>query len=826
MKPIEIIAAFIGLLILGIVFMGIFNLCPPKGPWPKPPWCIKEMGKQVQPSQEQVPSAEKVEKHEKPSLPEKTAPEAKEKSKEESTSKIEEAKEVESKQKEAEEEETIEITFSAEAPQASELEIFFPVFWYEFRMPPLKMEKRGIYFEKKVKLPKNALIRYGYRIPNTPWEKREQYKPEYEPHRMILTDGSVTSVKDKIYSFGPETVSRPLLLSGRVLDKQTKEPILDAIIVVDGIIALSVGDGSYSLNVRPGKHILIAYMLDGSYKTHMQQIEIDSNKKLDIYLEKANPARVTINVSANIPDYFEIRMFSTAEQTGIKLLYHNRFITEAFKPVQDGKIILDLYEGQYVDYIYSIGNTAIGYEKGDHGNYIIRHFIAKDGLVIDDNVGRFWDDKAITLNVKVPSYTDPNDIIGVKGLHPLLLYLHRKEDNIWTIMLEPYNFQGREYRYYRNVVGMGDEETLSRKADSKSKIINDTVSAWKLQKGPITHASFSIPPIKNKFSIFAFPPDYYNGQFAMLMEPTIKRIAQKGFHGVVLSQIWNYEAVEPFAKISRAEPISIYTPAFEIKRLTKIAHENGLKVALFPQLVGSPTPGNPKTFGPEWWNKWFDEIEKFNLYNARTARDANVDFLLFKDREPGMNLPSNFKATFNKRMKEIIAKIKKIYKGKIIARVDIQNFDRFDYWEDADIISQKTWSSLGVTNPTLDRLVSAVGNLLDTKYKKAYERAKKPFLIDQLAYYSVKGAANGQMVPEAEDESTDKNLKYPLDVEVQKLIHEAFYRAINERDWIIGVYLFGYSFVDLPEGRGVTIRGKPAEDVGSGWAKKIREVSS
>ena len=33
------IAALIALPLLGVIAMAVFDLCPPPGPWPLPPWC-------------------------------------------------------------------------------------------------------------------------------------------------------------------------------------------------------------------------------------------------------------------------------------------------------------------------------------------------------------------------------------------------------------------------------------------------------------------------------------------------------------------------------------------------------------------------------------------------------------------------------------------------------------------------------------------------------------------------------------------------------------------------------------------------------------------
>ncbi|MBM3180440.1 MAG: hypothetical protein FJZ86_08800 [Chloroflexi bacterium] len=38
-KALNVILGFLGVCLLGVVVMGIFDICPPVGPWPQPPWC-------------------------------------------------------------------------------------------------------------------------------------------------------------------------------------------------------------------------------------------------------------------------------------------------------------------------------------------------------------------------------------------------------------------------------------------------------------------------------------------------------------------------------------------------------------------------------------------------------------------------------------------------------------------------------------------------------------------------------------------------------------------------------------------------------------------
>ena len=56
----------------------------------------------------------------------------------------------------------------------------------------------------------------------------------------------------------------------------------------------------------------------------------------------------------------------------------------------DGALALDLYQGQWVDYLYSVGNTVLSHERQE-GRWVIRGFEASDGLVVRDTLGAFGD---------------------------------------------------------------------------------------------------------------------------------------------------------------------------------------------------------------------------------------------------------------------------------------------------------------------------------------------------------------------------------------------------------------------------------------------------
>lgn len=706
-------------------------------------------------------------------------------------------------------EELIPITFAVEALDADQVEISFPIFWQEQRMESVRMERKGFLFEATVSLPRNGLIRYQYFWVGKSWENREQFRAGEEPNRMVHIQGPL-QIYDKIYAWESREVERPIRLFGKITDRYTGLPVVDAVIVADGTLTFPTGDGSYEVRIRAGRHQVIVYLLDGSYITESKMIDVDGNTEQNFQLGTAKAVKVKIRVDADPPPYHKIRLYSSAEQTGMRFLYGNGFLTENFVTLEN-EIDLDLYEDQYVEYLYTVGNPSISFENVN-GRHIARHFVATEGLVISDVVGTFRHTNTITLSVKVPDYTDRTEVIGISGLHPTLLYLHPKGNSEWTLDVGGWYDPDSEYRYYKSFPNSGDEDKQRRLGSPL-----DIVESWKFQDGRVTPSIVSVPDVKHKFDIFVYPLDYYSPSMVTVMNSLIDRTAEKGFHGIVLSQIWGYETLDP-PKLSRSKPLTLYMSSFEVTRLTRAAHEKGLQITLFPQLVGAESllgEGNQRTFDEKWWDAWLREMGEFNMYNARTAQEAGVKYLIFQGRQPGMDMPQSYYERYDSAQKEVMARMRWVFEGKIIAPADWD--PEIGYWKDADIVSQKIWDILGVASSTAsqEELDLAAETLLDA-YKKFYLDSGKPFLIDQLAYSSVDGAAIGIRVPEGDDP-----LRYPSDLQEQRMIHEAFYKAINEREWIIGANLFGYGFTDAPLDREVGIRAKPAEDIASVWAKKI-----
>lgn len=709
----------------------------------------------------------------------------------------------------------VSITFRANVTGVENVRVIFPVFRDEQRMPPVPMEKKGEFFETTVKLPKNGLIRYEYEILGQSYAGFERISEEFPVWRMVHVTGPLT-LTDDVYLW-PQETERSITVHGSITDKDTGSPVLDAVVMADGVVVWEKGDGSYEISLRPGRHQFIVYTLDGRYKTQSQFINVSGDTELDFVMERANPVKVRINIDAELPPYHKLRIYSNSEQTGHRRLAGNWFETSTFLEVDGNSVELDLYENQYFEYVYTIGNLNFGNEQGDETTHRIRYFVAKDGLVVNDIVGRLGNDGDIQLNVITPEFTDYWDWIGVYVDGADAIYMHRKENNEWTLKVFPkiYLSMNAWYTYYRNAQPIIQEAPTNRKIISRE--MNDVIEAWQFQSSALPQQSFSVPEIEHKFDIFPFLPDLYAPDIDQLLEPQITRAAEKGFPGVVLSQIWGFPNFPKYPTLTRA----LYASLANLERVTSHAKGEGLKVALYPQLVGHymaiddiDVPIESGDPSDEWLENHVDDLERFNLYNAHTAQTTGIDYLLVQPSIAPMS--DTYRKRYNERMKEIIAKMRDLYTGKILAEIEGEEVDHpVDYWRDADIVSARVqevydFIDFDTSQEEADRLMA---EYLDDKYEWAHQLSGKPFIMQQFTVGPLEGFIDNPTVEQAE-----------AHWDRQKKIHEAIFKAANERDWISGIWLFAYNFSDMPEKIDANIRGKPAEELAATWARSISET--
>lgn len=709
---------------------------------------------------------------------------------------------------------TANITFHVKAAGIEELDVRFPVFWGPSRRPDVHMMPSDDGFTATVELPLGALVRYEYSVPVFDFEHREQFAPNSGVDRAIVVAGPRT-VEDETYVFESAAVPRPARLHGRVTDATSGEPVLEAFVVADGIIASTI-DGWYDVAVRERPFLVTVFTPDGSHAAVTREA---LPGVMDVQLVPAAPARVRIEASASPPAHHEVRVYSTAAQTGPLMHVGNALRIEVYRTLWNGTLELDLHEGQWVDYLYTVGNTVASYEHRN-GAWVIRGFAAKDGLVLRDVVGDLLQPTTTWFNVTVPEFTSPTDIITIRKFDPRILAMHRVDADSWTLAYSGEDPEGRTYRYAKTWAGVGDEETFSRTVRRGAN--DDVVEAWKFQDAPIPTANYTIPAVKNQFRVPVTLPDWYGHEHALAIEPWLRDIAAQGFHGVVLNEVWGYTVLDPTPRIERAGPgFTLYMPVDEAERATALAHALGLRVALEQQLVGVERfLSEPRESNESWWRAWLVEIERFNVQNARMAQAAGIDAIVVAGAQPGLLYPASFAPEYDAGMERVIAAMREVYDGEIVAAYDEFRAGPLDHWKSADRLTQVTYDLRMPENATQAQIDAWVANVLDTRYKSQSDSAGLPMTI-KFGVQSTEGAVTGRIVPESEGPATEMNEIVPLDLEEQRMVYEAFFKAANDRPWLAEINVWVYGPTDGPQTRDVDTRAKPAGAYAAAWARAI-----
>jgi Glycoside Hydrolase Family 113 len=709
-------------------------------------------------------------------------------------------------------EDVVRVTFQIPASNYSDIVVRFPVLPNVYRQNEVAMTRNGSTLQATADLPKGGLIRYQYSMSGLDYDHREQLQKNLEVNRYVFADQAKT-VHDEIYSFGWQNTSRPAQAYGRLIDGTTGQPVLEAVIVADGVLTLPM-DGYYSIDVRDRDFSLVVFTLDGSYST--QSITAGPGEH-DFQLVRAGPVTVTLNVDASPPQYHQVRVYGTAEQLGMKQIIGNVISADTYTVV-NRTLSLSLHDGQPLDYLYTVANPQASYENSN-GATVIRSFVASPGLVLNDHVGEFLNGQTVTLDVRVPAYTSSTDLIGVSGVTQYPLFMDKKAANEWVIELSDYDLVGSNYLYFKTFAGMGDEVRMYRTINSTT--MYDVVTQWYNQNASVPNYSFTVPPIENHFQVFGYPADYYSSYHAAFLGQQIEKFKQLGYGGLQLTQVWGFASLEPDPVIKAYEPIPLYMPVYELEKWTGLAHSLSMKMSIEPQLVGGESLlSGEKVFNETWWSEWYTQMHRFNMQQARAAQAAGVDYLQMLVKLPGMDMPASYVPTYNQEMKNMIADMRAVYTGQLVVPYEeyLPGVDYMNYGDQIVYVSLNL--NMNTTTPTQAQVDAVVNGLFDNFYAVQYNSSGKPLWI-KMGYQSIDGAVENKYAPESAGPNTNLNHNYPLDLQEQAMIYQAFYNAANKHVWVFGFYLFGYGFTDVPLAVDVTLNGKPAEALSSAWAIAI-----
>lgn len=658
-------------------------------------------------------------------------------------------------------------------------------------------------------------------------------------------------------------------IMGQANDVQSGEPVPGLLVTAGGAQAFSAADGSFILEgLPPGTHNLVAYALDGAYRTFQQGAVVadQSTTQAPLLLQPSARVQVTFNVSVppgTVPGV-PVRLAGNLLQLGNTFAdLSGGFSTLAnrmpvLSPTPEGgyRMSLSLPAGADVSYLYTLGDGFWNAEKTVDGEFRLRRLVVPP---VDTQVNDTIDAWAapgtqpLVFDVTVPADTPPTDRIAIQ-FNPLIgwtepLPMWSLGENRWVYMLNsPLDLEGSlRYRVCRNeqCSAADDAETSGPQAagfaaqpTTPDRKLSTQVSRW-AWLDPLS-ANWNNPGQ----AVLGRGADFIAGvEFLPQSDPSwtpylgeaLADVQATRANWVVLAPTWSYPAL--------SLPILEQTPGADIlwpdlAPVIRSAGERSLQVAVFPGVNFSGSPQdwwNSAQRDFPWWVVWFEQYRKFVLHHAvLAARTGSGALVLGGDwvtpALPGGRLddgtPSGVPADAETRWRSLIAEVRQVYQGRLLwamayGRIPSGAPAFIDAFDQVYLL----FSEPLTIDPQADpgAVAYQAGQFVESTYT-LYEQVQKPIVL-AVAYGSFDGAATacapdgqGSCLPLSRVLEPGAALPgLAPDLQEQALVYESLMAGAAARGWIAGFVSQGYYPPAALQDLSASVHGKPAQQALAYW---------
>lgn len=721
-------------------------------------------------------------------------------------------------------------------------------------------------YSANVTLPVGSVVKYRY-IRRTNVQILENSGTDSSiRYRMYVVNGP-GEIRDIIASWIDRAYTGATGgIEGQLYDVNGGAPLPNILVTAGGVQTITDSAGRFSLQGLPaGTHNLVAYALDGTYKTFQQGAAVAEGRQtpVAIYLEAAPTVTVTFNVRVpeNTVPGAPVRIAGNLFQLGNTFADLRGGISAVADrmPVlvaqPDGRytISLELPIGADIRYKYTLGDGFWNAEHNSKGYFVVRQIIVPDNATIINDAVSTWgagNSSPILFEANVPPNTPVGDIIYIQfnpygWTEPLPMW--PIGNNRWVYKLySPLNILSSfGYRYCRaGQCGSADDvETMGD--SSKGRLVTssvapqdivDTINAWAWldENNPGSLVGAPVTVRQNDFitGVELLPTQHPN--WVTSIPQAMQNIQALGTNWVFLTPTWTFANTDPLILAPIPGKDSFWNDTF---RMTNQARGLNMTTALFP----TPRfPTNPDAFwasasrNASWWETWFNHYQAFLVNYADLASQSGAQALVIggdwvSPALPGGilldgNTPSGVPSNAADRWKNIISELRNHFRGKI--------FWALPYTEEAVEAPLEILESVdGVyllwdiklsdsPIPTKQEMSSEAGRLLDNGIAPLSSIIGKPIIIT-VSYPSVDKAASGCLPngqggclrwQELNPNNNDIN-SLTRNLQLQSDIYEAMLTAINERAWVAGFVSRGYYPPTILQDKSASVHGKPAADV-------------
>ena len=663
---------------------------------------------------------------------------------------------------------------------------------------------------------------------------------------------------------------------GEALNINNGVPIPNLMVVAGGIRTMTASDGSFVLDgLSEGKHFIIGYALDGSYRTFKQEaiVKSASATPASLQLTPNNFVDVTFNVrapestTAGVPLRFAGNLLQFGNtfadlNGGVSTLAARMPVLEQLDE-STYTVTLSLPAGSDLRYKYTLGDGFWNAEHSGLGDYRLRQIIVPEsgeGLGVLDVVSTWQSDSSepIWFDFHFPAYTPSTDEIYIQfktdeWMEPLPMW--HAEDNRWGLRLHsPIDVpDGLNYRFCRNAQcgTLGEIATAEFDQDRfldadilREPYLTDILDDWHWLSPQFGTTTIEAANIKARGANFiagvAFDPAY-SPSWDSYTQSTIEHIANNGANWVTLTPTWTF--VDHNAPNLALEPgQDILWPG--LVDMLDTASDNKLNIAIYPQVNFPDTTADwwlKAQFTEAWWNTWFERVRTYYIHHADLAQRKDADMLILGGEWltpalPGgklnngsnTNLPKDFS---QQKWRAIIADLRVHFEGRIAWLLPYPDGVRLQpaFLNEMDMIVVQLNHPLGNSaDAPQSELETRLGNLLDNDILPIQERFEKPIVL-MAGYPSANGGVAGcAAAPEGNCLSlTELAQGSPAattlvpDLQEQADVYAAFFNVINGKSWISGFMSQGYYPPAQLEDVSISVHGKPAEDVMWFWFQRL-----
>jgi hypothetical protein len=301
----------------------------------------------------------------------------------------------------------------------------------------------------------------------------------------------------------------------------------------------------------------------------------------------------------------------------------------------------------------------------------------------------------------------------------------------------------------------------------------------------------------------------YNGYMGSTSEIALNRLAELGVNSISMTPFGFPRSMSEPAPIRKSNGIGSENDESLIVS-AHFARRHGMRIMLKPHLwAGRFWPGDIKMADEQDWPLFFENYEKWMTHYALLAQMCQFESLVV-----GLELVQA-SVGHEDEWRKMIAKIRKIYSGKLIYAANWgQEFENLTFWDALDAIGVNSYYPLSKNPDARHEDLVKGARKIARRIEQVAEQYDKPVVLTEIGFAS---RPNTWIDPHVDGRGQQP------DVEAQERCYEVIFQVFYHQPWLQGIYWWKWP-THLADGglrdSGFTPNRKAAEKVIARWYRK------